>query len=178
MALCAVPLGVLKSGSIKFIPELTQRKLEGIKRLGFGLLNEVAMLFPYVFWGTDLNTFGHLSDDQSSPEEFFLFYNYATVAGGPLLIALVAGEAAHKFESMPPTDAVTQVLQILKVSTLLIKLNKVLSPVAKREVKDIIIQNMHRMCMNKFLVYIYQHPKAIMLLIEDSRFEGVHIRVT
>ncbi|KAK1382458.1 hypothetical protein POM88_020193 [Heracleum sosnowskyi] len=92
MALCAVPLGVLKSGSIKFTPELPQRKLEGIKRLGFGLLNKVAMLFPYVFWGTDLNTFGHLTDDQSSPGEF---YNYATatVAGGPLLIALVAGEA-------------------------------------------------------------------------------------
>lgn len=114
MALCTVPLGVLKSGAIKFIPELPQRKLDGIKRLGFGLLNKVAMLFPHVFWGTDLDTFGHLSDDPSRRGEFFLFYSYATVAGGPLLIALVAGEAAHKFESMPPTDAVTRVLQILK----------------------------------------------------------------
>ncbi|KAF5453411.1 hypothetical protein F2P56_028315 [Juglans regia] len=114
MALCTVPLGVLKCGSIKFIPELPQRKLDGIKRLGFGLLNKVAMLFPHVFWGTDLDTFGHLSDDPSRRGEFFLFYSYATVAGGPLLIALVAGEAAHKFESMPPTDAVTRVLQILK----------------------------------------------------------------
>ncbi|MCD7455404.1 hypothetical protein HAX54_028053 [Datura stramonium] len=114
MALCTVPLGVLKGGSIKFIPELPQRKLDGIKRLGFGLLNKVAMLFPYVFWGTDLDTFGHLTDDSSSRGEFFLFYSYATVAGGPLLLALVAGEAAHKFETMPPTDAVTKVLQILK----------------------------------------------------------------
>ncbi|OIW07786.1 hypothetical protein TanjilG_03573 [Lupinus angustifolius] len=114
MAVCTVPLGVLKKGSIKFIPELPQRKLDGIKRLGFGLLNKVAMLFPHVFWEMDLDTFGHLSDDPSSRGEFFLFYNYATVAGGPLLIALVAGEAAHKFESMPPTDAVTQVIQILK----------------------------------------------------------------
>lgn len=114
MALCTVPLGVLKSGSIKFTPELPQRKLDGIKRLGFGLLNKVAMLFPHVFWGTDLDTFGHLSDDPSRRGEFFLFYSYATVAGGPLLIALVAGEAAHKFESMPPTDAVRRVIQILK----------------------------------------------------------------
>ncbi|GAV58939.1 Amino_oxidase domain-containing protein/SWIRM domain-containing protein [Cephalotus follicularis] len=114
MALCTVPLGVLKSGSIKFNPELPQRKLDGIKRLGFGLLNKVAMLFPHAFWGTDLDTFGHLCDDPSRRGEFFLFYSYSTVAGGPLLIALVAGEAAHKFESMPPTDAVTQVLQILK----------------------------------------------------------------
>jgi lysine-specific histone demethylase 1 len=114
MVLCTVPLGVLKSGSIKFIPELPQRKLDGIKRLGYGLLNKVAMLFPCVFWETDLDTFGHLTDDTSSQGEFFLFYSYATVAGGPILIALVAGEAAHKFESMPPTDAVTKVIQILK----------------------------------------------------------------
>lgn len=114
MALCTVPLGVLKNSSIKFIPELPQRKLDSIKRLGFGLLNKVAMLFPHVFWGTDLDTFGHLTDDSSNRGEFFLFYSYATVAGGALLIALVAGEAAHKFETMPPTDAVTKVLQILK----------------------------------------------------------------
>ncbi|PIA37211.1 hypothetical protein AQUCO_03000062v1 [Aquilegia coerulea] len=114
MVLCTVPLGVLKSGSVKFIPELPQRKLDGIKRLGFGLLNKVAMLFPHVFWSTDLETFGHLCDESSRRGEFFLFYSYASVAGGPLLIALVAGEAAHKFESMPPTDAVARVLQILR----------------------------------------------------------------
>ncbi|XP_038711213.1 protein FLOWERING LOCUS D-like isoform X1 [Tripterygium wilfordii] len=114
MALCTIPLGVLKSGSVKFIPELPQRKLDGMKRLGYGLLNKVAMLFPYVFWETDLDTFGHLTDDASTRGEFFLFYSYSPVAGGPLVIALVAGEAAHKFESMPPTDALTKVLQILK----------------------------------------------------------------
>ncbi|KAL8170518.1 hypothetical protein V2J09_022322 [Rumex salicifolius] len=114
MVLCTVPLGVLKNGSIRFVPELPQKKLDGIKRMGFGLLNKVAMLFPHVFWGTDLDTFGHLCENSSSRGEFFLFYSYATVAGGPLLIALVAGEAAHKFESMPPTDAVAHVLQILR----------------------------------------------------------------
>ncbi|CAA2984309.1 FLOWERING LOCUS D [Olea europaea subsp. europaea] len=114
MALCTVPLGVLKSGSIKFVPELPQRKLDAIKRLGFGLLNKVVMLFPEVFWGPDLDTFGHLTDDPSCRGEFFLFYSYATVAGGPVLIALVAGEAALKFETMPLPDAVEKVLQILK----------------------------------------------------------------
>ncbi|KAI0513784.1 hypothetical protein KFK09_009814 [Dendrobium nobile] len=114
MALCTVSLGVLKNGSIKFVPELPQRKLDGIRRLGFGLLNKVAMLFPYVFWRTDIDTFGHLSEDPSRRGEFFLFYSYATVAGGPLLIALVAGDAAHNFESMPPMDAVSTVLQILR----------------------------------------------------------------
>jgi lysine-specific histone demethylase 1 len=72
------------------------------------------MLFPHVFWSTDLDTFGHLVEDPRRRGEFFLFYSYATVAGGPLLMALVAGEAAHNFETMPPTDAVGSVLQILR----------------------------------------------------------------
>ncbi|CAI9296152.1 unnamed protein product [Lactuca saligna] len=114
IALCTVPLGVLKSGFIKFTPALPQRKLDGIKRLGFGLLNKVAMLFPNPFWGTDLDMFGHLSENPSTRGEFFLFYSYANVAGGPVLMALVAGEAARSFESMPPTDAVKRILRILR----------------------------------------------------------------
>ncbi|XP_057871797.1 protein FLOWERING LOCUS D [Cryptomeria japonica] len=112
--LCTVPLGVLKSGSIKFVPELPKRKVEAIKRLGFGLLDKVAMLFPYVFWEADLDTFGHLNYETSQRGEFFLFYSYASVSGGPLLIALVAGEAAINFESMPATDALHRVLRILR----------------------------------------------------------------
>ncbi|KAF0891253.1 hypothetical protein E2562_009431 [Oryza meyeriana var. granulata] len=65
MALCTVPLGVLKNGGIKFVPELPQRKLD--------------------------------------------------VAGGPLLMALVAGEAAYNFETTPPTDAVSSVSMNRKV---------------------------------------------------------------
>uniref|UniRef100_A0A0D6QZQ4 SWIRM domain-containing protein n=1 Tax=Araucaria cunninghamii TaxID=56994 RepID=A0A0D6QZQ4_ARACU len=114
MVLCTVPLGVLKSGSIKFEPELPQRKLEAIRRLGFGLLNKVVMLFPTAFWGPEIDTFGHLCEDTSRRGEFFLFYSYASVSGGPLLIALVAGEAAIKFESTPPTESVEKVLKILR----------------------------------------------------------------
>ncbi|KAK4480356.1 hypothetical protein RD792_013427 [Penstemon davidsonii] len=114
MVLCTVPLGVLKNGSIDFIPQLPQRKLDGIKRLGFGLLNKVILLFSHAFWGTDLDTFGHLSDDPSCRGEFFLFYSYATVAGGAVLIGLVAGEAAHRFEIMEPVVAVARVLRVLR----------------------------------------------------------------
>uniref|UniRef100_A0A0D3FUS6 Amine oxidase domain-containing protein n=1 Tax=Oryza barthii TaxID=65489 RepID=A0A0D3FUS6_9ORYZ len=42
---CTAPLGALKSRSIMLEPELLERKLEAIQRLGFGLLNKVAMVF-------------------------------------------------------------------------------------------------------------------------------------
>ncbi|XP_077213339.1 LSD1-like 1 [Tasmannia lanceolata] len=114
MVLCTVPLGVLKRGSIEFFPELPQPKRDAIQRLGFGLLNKVAMLFPHEFWDGGIDTFGHLTEDKSKRGEFFLFYSYSSVSGGPLLVALVAGESAIKFETMPPAEAVERVLEILR----------------------------------------------------------------
>ncbi|KAG2302710.1 hypothetical protein Bca4012_061037 [Brassica carinata] len=114
MALCTVPLGVLKKGSIGFYPELPEKKREAIGRLGYGLLNKVAMLFPYNFWGEEIDTFGRLTEDSSTRGEFFLFYSYSSVSGGPLLVALVAGDAAERFETLSPTDSVKRVLQILR----------------------------------------------------------------
>ncbi|KAK8649175.1 hypothetical protein V6N13_129909 [Hibiscus sabdariffa] len=114
MALCTVPLGVLKKGSIEFVPELPQRKKDAIQRLGFGLLNKVAMLFPYSFWGGEIDTFGHLTEDPSMRGEFFLFYSYSSVSGGPLLVALVAGDAAIKFELMSSVESVKRVLNVLR----------------------------------------------------------------
>ncbi|OAE22819.1 hypothetical protein AXG93_496s1150 [Marchantia polymorpha subsp. ruderalis] len=115
MALCTAPLGVLKREAIKFEPELPVRKIDAIKRLGFGLLNKVVMLFSHPFWGAELDTFGHLAESTNRRGEFFLFYSYAAVSGGPLLLALVAGEAAINFECMPPIEAVTRVLSVLRV---------------------------------------------------------------
>ncbi|KAK9167025.1 hypothetical protein Scep_002216 [Stephania cephalantha] len=114
MVLCTVPLGVLKRESIRFVPELPLPKQEAIQRLGFGLLNKVAMLFPYDFWGGSIDTFGHLTEDSCMRGEFFLFYSYSSVSGGPLLVALVAGESAIKFEKMSPIEAVERVLDVLR----------------------------------------------------------------
>ncbi|KAF8669939.1 hypothetical protein HU200_051121 [Digitaria exilis] len=114
MVLCTVPLGVLKSGSIVFDPELPEQKLGAVQRLGFGLLNKVAMVFPHVFWDEDIDTFGCLNKESSKRGEYFLFYSYHTVSGGAVLIALVAGEAALEFEKVDPVVALHRVLAILR----------------------------------------------------------------
>ncbi|KAK6134514.1 hypothetical protein DH2020_031748 [Rehmannia glutinosa] len=114
MVLCTVPLGVLKKGTIKFEPELPEKKLAAIDRLGFGLLNKVAMVFPHNFWGEDLDTFGSLNESSHRRGEFFLFYSYHTVSGAPVLVALVAGDAAQLFENADPSSSVHRVLSILR----------------------------------------------------------------
>ncbi|KAJ6724412.1 FLAVIN MONOAMINE OXIDASE [Salix viminalis] len=119
MVLCTVPLGVLKKRTIRFEPELPGRKLEAIERMGFGLLNKVAMVFPHVFWGEDLDTFGCLSEHSNKRGEFFLFYGNHTVSGGAALIALVAGEAAQMFENSDPSMLLHRVLSVLRVMVLL-----------------------------------------------------------
>ncbi|CAI6007999.1 unnamed protein product [Closterium sp. NIES-65] len=112
--LCTLPLGVLQRGSVSFHPPLPLRKTRAIHRLGFGLLNKVAMLFPYVFWDTTIDTFGRLTSHPSQRGEFFLFYSYAAVSGGALLMALVAGEAAEKFEGEKSDALMWRVLTVLK----------------------------------------------------------------
>ncbi|KAL5061785.1 hypothetical protein RYX36_023522 [Vicia faba] len=113
-ALCTVPLGVLKKKAINFEPELPARKLESIEKMGFGLLNKVAMVFPHVFWGEESDTFGCLNENSQDRGEFFLFYSYHTVSGGSTLIALVAGEAAQNFETTDPSILLHRVLTTLK----------------------------------------------------------------
>ncbi|VFQ79882.1 unnamed protein product [Cuscuta campestris] len=114
MILCTVPLGVLKRKSITFEPELPEKKVAAIERLGFGLLNKVAMVFPYVFWEEDLDTFGRLNQHRHKRGEFFLFYSYHTVSGGPVLVALVAGGAAQLFEYTEPSILVHHIIDILR----------------------------------------------------------------
>uniref|UniRef100_A0ACD5ZIV9 Uncharacterized protein n=1 Tax=Avena sativa TaxID=4498 RepID=A0ACD5ZIV9_AVESA len=114
MVLCTVPLGVLKKGDIDFVPELPTQKREAIRRLGFGLLNKVVMLFPFDFWDGRVDTFGHLTEDSGQRGEFFLFYSYSSVSGGPLLVALVAGESAINFEKRSPMENVEKVLDTLR----------------------------------------------------------------
>lgn len=50
--LVTVPLGVLKRpDGLAFQPPLPPRKQLAIRRLGFGVLNKVMLLFPHCFWG-------------------------------------------------------------------------------------------------------------------------------
>lgn len=114
IVLCTVPLGVLKQKTITFEPELPQRKLDAVNRLGFGLLNKVAMVFPHVFWGEDIDTFGCLGNHSHDRGGFFLFYSYHTVSGGAVLVALVAGEAAQDFEHTDPSNLLHRVLRVLR----------------------------------------------------------------
>lgn len=105
--LVTVPLGVLKRDVIAFEPPLPERKRRAIADMGFGVLNKVILLFPEVFWDTDHDTFGYVTaGDAQRRGRYFLFYNYAGVSGGAVLVALVAGQAALEFEDVSDAEGV------------------------------------------------------------------------
>ncbi|ETN37186.1 uncharacterized protein HMPREF1541_08176 [Cyphellophora europaea CBS 101466] len=108
----SAPLGILKEQSIKFDPPLPSWKSDAIRRMGFGLLNKLVLVFEKPFWDTERDMFGLLRAprDNAGVEQanykqcrgqFYLFWNCIETSGLPVLIALMAGESAYEAERTP-----------------------------------------------------------------------------
>lgn len=118
------PLGVLKNESIAFAPALPPWKTAPIKRLGFGTLNKVILVYEKPFWNVDQDMFGLLREPEvpdsldqedyvSNRGRFYLFWNCIKTSGLPVLIALLAGDAAHQAEADSDATLVCSVTQEL-----------------------------------------------------------------
>ncbi|EEH20791.1 hypothetical protein PABG_03022 [Paracoccidioides brasiliensis Pb03] len=119
------PLGVLKKESIKFEPPLPQWKTGAVNRLGFGTMNKVILVFEKPFWDVERDMFGLLreptvqnslsqADYSRNRGRFYLFWNCIKTTGLPVLIALMAGDAAHQAEAMTDTEILGEVTSQLR----------------------------------------------------------------
>ncbi|KAJ9578341.1 hypothetical protein L9F63_005433 [Diploptera punctata] len=121
VVLCTLPLGVLKQStaanaqgvpnSVQFNPPLPDWKVQSIQRLGFGNLNKVVLCFERIFWDPNANLFGHVGSTTASRGELFLFWN---LYRAPVLLALVAGEAAAIMENVSDDVIVGRCIAVLK----------------------------------------------------------------
>jgi len=128
VVLCTLPLGVLKqmtsannmngenggktvNNVVEFTPPLPEWKLSAINRLGFGNLNKVVLCFDRIFWDPNSNLFGHVGSTTASRGELFLFWN---LYKAPVLLALVAGEAAAIMENVGDDVIVGRCMAVLK----------------------------------------------------------------
>ena len=118
------PLGILKNESIAFAPALPSWKTAPIERLGFGVLNKVILVYERPFWNVDQDMFGLLREPEvpdsldqedyvSNRGRFYLFWNCIKTSGLPVLIALMAGDAAHQAELDSDATLVASVTQEL-----------------------------------------------------------------
>ena len=109
-----LPLGVLKSKSVTFEPSLPHKKLHAIEKLGFGVLNKIIMLFPYIFWDNSTDVIGCLYDLNESDFRVDQFFCYNRTFGQAVLIGLVTGESAVRLEKMSDEEAEISVMKDLR----------------------------------------------------------------
>ncbi|MCJ1330948.1 hypothetical protein MMC10_007635 [Thelotrema lepadinum] len=118
------PLGVLKDHSITFEPQLPEWKESSIERLGFGLLNKVILVYDKPFWDVDQDMIGLLRDTEqpgsldhqdysTNRGRFYLFWNCMKTSGRPVLISLMAGDAAFQAEELSDGQIIGEVTQQL-----------------------------------------------------------------
>lgn len=71
------------------------------------------LCFERIFWDPTANLFGHVGSTTASRGELFLFWN---LYKAPVLLALVAGEAACVMENVSDDVIVGRCIAVLKVS--------------------------------------------------------------
>ncbi|KAL5000588.1 flavin-containing amine oxidoreductase-domain containing protein [Aspergillus recurvatus] len=114
-------LGTLQDRMVQFSPHLPDWKIGAIDRLGFGVMNKVILAFDKPFWDTERDMFGLLREptnrDSKVQEDyaanrgrFYLFWNCIKTTGLPVLIALMAGDAAHQAECTPDAEIIAEVM--------------------------------------------------------------------
>ena len=96
-AVVTLPLGVLKSGAVKFSPPLSEGKRAAIARLDMGVLNKVVLKFPQTFWPEELDGFGYIGQSQKDLSEFLNLSHYIQT---PILIAFTGGSLARSLEDL------------------------------------------------------------------------------
>jgi len=95
--ICTLPLGVLKTGRVRFEPSLKPSKKQAIQRLGFGTLNKVLLVFERAFWEEaegKRDFWGVAARSACQRGEAFQFWNMTRCNGKPMLLVLFAGRAA------------------------------------------------------------------------------------
>eukprot|EP00871_Galdieria_phlegrea_P005089 jgi/Galph1/5581/GphlegSOOS_G4275.1 len=111
--LMTVPLGVLKSDSISWSPQLPQWKQEAIENLGFGGLNKVCLVFDEIFWSYPI--FGILSDSENLRGEYYIFWDFTTCSAQiPVLITMICEPFIGRNELAREEDCVKNAMNVIR----------------------------------------------------------------
>ncbi len=76
-----LPLGVLKSGAVTFVPALPPWKQAAIQRVGFGSTEKIYFRFPSVFWPPDKDSVDRIPPTLEG--QWSAFFNFHKYTGGP-----------------------------------------------------------------------------------------------
>ena len=108
-----VPLGVLQSGSINFVPALSQSKTQAIQRLGYGTMDKLWLEFDEAFWTNDedMDWINYISD---SPGVFVQTLNINKYFQKPLIVMFNVGEAARQYSELTDQEVLDNAMSIIR----------------------------------------------------------------
>ncbi|MCG8376424.1 MAG: FAD-dependent oxidoreductase, partial [Chlorobiales bacterium] len=110
-AVVTLPIGVLKSGQVRFTPGLPSAKQQAMDGLGFGVLNKVYLEFPAVFWDQTPHALGYVSEQKG---RFNAWINFVPVNGQPILLGFNGGEFGLEIEDWSDEDIIALAMQTLR----------------------------------------------------------------
>lgn len=110
-AVVTLPVGVLKSGSPAFSPELPGDKQASIAALGFGVLNKFYLKFPRAFWDEDAHVLSYAAEERG---QFTQWLNLQAQIGEPVLLAFNAGGFGRELESLTDEQLKDQAMDTLR----------------------------------------------------------------
>lgn len=116
-ALVTVSLGVLKKGTISFVPKLPEWKQEAIDGMGYGLLNKIVMYWNSeddIVWPEDTFWFGLVTSENESSGFWPHVYNPTKLKGVPCLSVWSAGNEALALEEQTDDEVLQQVMENLR----------------------------------------------------------------
>ena len=105
------PLGVLKTGAIKFTPSLPASYTSAIGRLGMGLLNKLYLRFPYKFWNNQEQLLGYIGLEKGRWAEW---YDLQHVTNQPILLGFNAASFAATAEAYTDQQTVASAMNVLR----------------------------------------------------------------
>lgn len=113
---CALPLGVLQSEAVDFVPALPDALRGAVGRLGVGVLDKLYLRFDAPFWdalpeAAEAELFGVLGEPVGQWAEFL---NLAPVLGEPVLLGFNAGEVAEAMADLDDAALVESAMQTLR----------------------------------------------------------------
>ncbi len=113
-AIVTLPLGVLKAGTVKFLPKLPKEKLASIKRLGMGFFNKVYLLFNKPFWNSDVEWIS-IMPNKEKPKEHYEILNLYKYFKQPILLFFSAGSFSEETENWTDKKIIDDVINKLKL---------------------------------------------------------------
>eukprot|EP00956_Cyclotella_meneghiniana_P035991 scaffold120016_cov74-Cyclotella_meneghiniana.AAC.4 len=107
--ICTIPLGVLKTGNVKFSPSLTAPKEYAIKHLGYGSIAKVVLAFTQIFWPRDIKGFGIAS----IPLKYCYIKNKTAFCNAPILEVYSVGQHAIVMNEQDEATIINDLLELL-----------------------------------------------------------------